>query len=271
MRDFEMTDAELEALRDAPADIQPLRDADLEELDEDLFRDVYLPAAVSAAVLADNERATLDQMASLRMVHSGPPLVPTVLGMLVLGRQPTRHLPMAYISFLRLAGDELASEVITSHDVHGPLPRQMEQIDELLRLHVMTAVDIRSGDREVRRPDYPIVALQQLVRNAVMHRLYEGTNAPVRLYWYADRVEIINAGGPFGQVTPENFGQPGVNDYRNPHLAEAMRCLGYAQHFGVGIQIARDALDRNGNPPPEFRVTARSVVATVRRKPRPTP
>jgi hypothetical protein len=60
-------------------------------------------------------------------------------------------------------------------------------------------------------------------------------------------------------VTPENFGQPGVNDYRNPHLAEAMRCLGYAQHFGVGIQIARDALARNGNPPLEFRVDPRTV------------
>jgi ATP-dependent DNA helicase RecG len=141
----------------------------------------------------------------------------------------------------------------------------MAQIDELLRVHVMTAVDITSADREIRRPDYPLVALQQVVRNAVMHRLYEGTNAPARVYWYADRIEIISPGGPFGQVTEENFGRPGVNDYRNPHLAEAMRCLGYAQHFGVGIQIARDALARNGNPPPEFRVDPRTVVATIRR------
>jgi ATP-dependent DNA helicase RecG len=143
--------------------------------------------------------------------------------------------------------------------------RLLSQIDELLRLHVMTAVDITSADREVRHPDYPLAALQQLVRNGIMHRLYEGTNAPLRIYWYADRIEIISPGGPFGQVTPENFGQPGVNDYRNRHLAEAMRCLGYAQHFGVRIQIAREALLRNGNPPLEFRVDARTVIATVRR------
>jgi ATP-dependent DNA helicase RecG len=98
-----------------------------------------------------------------------------------------------------------------------------------------------------------------------MHRTYEGTNAPVRIYWYADRIQIISPGGPFGQVTAENFGQPGINDYRNPHLAEAMRTLGYAQHFGVGIQIARDALARNGNPPPEFQVEPRTIVATIRR------
>ncbi len=263
--------AERRRCRDAPADVQPLRDADLDELDQELFREAYLPAAVSAAVLAENQRAPLDQMASLRMVQLGPPTVPTVLGMLVLGKEPTRHLPMAYVSFLRLAGVELASEVVSNHEISGPLPRLMSQIDELLRLHVMTAVDITSADREVRRPDYPLVALQQIVRNAVMHRLYEGTNAPVRVYWYADRVEIISPGGPFGQVTPDNFGQPGVNDYRNPHLAEAMRYLGYAQHFGVGIQIARDALARNGNPPLEFRVDPRTVIATIRRSAGQTP
>jgi ATP-dependent DNA helicase RecG len=43
-----------------------------------------------------------------------------------------------------------------------------------------------------------------------------------------------------------------------------MRTLGYAQHFGVGIQIARDALARNGNPPPEFRVEPRTIIATIR-------
>ena len=43
-----------------------------------------------------------------------------------------------------------------------------------------------------------------------------------------------------------------------------MRILGYAQHFGVGIQIARDALARNGNPPLEFPVEPQTVLATIR-------
>ena len=257
--------AEKRRYRDAPADIQLLREATIDDLDVYVFRERYLPAAVSPEVLAANNRDLETQMASLRMVDLGPPLVPTTLGMLILGKDPFRYLPMAWVSFLRLAGNDLASEVITSHDMKGLLPRQMDQIDELLRLHVMTAVNITSGDKERREPDYPIPALQQIIRNAVMHRIYEGTNAPVRIYWYSDRVEVISPGGPHGRVTVENFGQPGVNDYRNPNLAEAMRCLGYAQHFGVGIQIARDALARNGNPPLEFRVDARTVVATLRR------
>lgn len=251
--------------RDAPFDIYPMREADPDELDAGLFREVYLPAAVSPAVLAENRRTPEEQMASLRLLELGTPPVPTVLGLLSVGRRPRWHLPMAYVSFLRLAGRELASEVVTAHDLHGPLPRLMSQLDELLRLHIMTRVDITAADTERQHPDYPLPALQQLVRNAIMHRTYEGTNAPVRVYWFSDRIEIISPGGPFGRVTAENFGQPGVSDYRNPHLAEAMRTLGYAQHFGVGIQIARDSLARNGNPPPEFRVDPRTVVVTVGR------
>lgn len=49
--------------------------------------------------------------------------------------------------------------------------------------------------------------------------------------------------------TRENFGRPGITDYRNPHLAESMYILGYVQRFGMGIQIARKLLFDNGNPP----------------------
>jgi ATP-dependent DNA helicase RecG len=94
--------------------------------------------------------------------------------------------------------------------------------------------------------------LQQLTRNAILHRSYETTAAPVRLTWYNDRVEIYSPGGPYGVVTVENFGQPGVTDYRNPILAEAMGGLGYVQKFGAGLPITRRALDENGNPPAKF-------------------
>lgn len=48
-------------------------------------------------------------------------------------------------------------------------------------------------------------------------------------------------------MTVENFGQPGVTDYRNSVLAEAMRNLGYVQRFGAGLMIARRGAERNGN------------------------
>src|SRR2546422_4427262 len=101
---------------------------------------------------------------------------------------------------------------------------------------------------EIRKPDYPLVAIQQLARNAVMHRTYESTNAPIRITWFNDRVEIQNPGGPFGLVTRRNFGTAGATDYRNPHLAEVMKNLGFVQRFGIGIALARSEMAKNGNP-----------------------
>jgi len=104
-------------------------------------------------------------------------------------------------------------------------------------------------------------------RNAVMHRVYENTNAPVRVTWFDDRIEISNPGGPFGIVNRENFGRPGITDYRNPNLADAMKVLGFVQRFGIGIQTARAELKKNGNPDLEFQIEPMAVLATVRRRP----
>ena len=76
-----------------------------------------------------------------------------------------------------------------------------------------------------------------------MHRIYESTNAPTRVYWYDDRIEIMNPGGPFGVVTKENFGQPGITDYRNPNLADAIKVMGFVQKFGLGIQLAKNEVN----------------------------
>lgn len=70
----------------------------------------------------------------------------------------------------------------------------------------------------------------------------------------------------YGQVTRENFGQAGINDYRNPNVAEAMRHLGYAQHFGADIQIARQALARNGNPLLEVQLDIGPIAAVIGKK-----
>ena len=112
-------------------------------------------------------------------------------------------------------------------------------------------------------------ALQQITRNAVMHRTYEATNAPVHVYWFNDRIEVTNPGGAFGAVTSESFGEPGLVDYRNPNLADAMKTLGYVQRFGVGIPIAKKLLAEAGHPEPEFNVSASVVSVTIRGRKKP--
>ena len=69
-----------------------------------------------------------------------------------------------------------------------------------------------------------------------------------------------------GTVNSENFGEPGLADYRNPHLADAMKVLGFVQRFGVGIQTAQRELAENGNPSIQFKVDqnwVRSIIKAV--------
>lgn len=256
--------AEKRRARDRPFDVHPLPSATLADLDRVRFENDYLPAAFAPDVLQANDRTLEQRLAATKMVDAVERAVPTVLGMLVLGKATRDFLPGAYIQFLRIAGRELADPIVDELVVEGPLPELLRRIDDKLESHNRTAVNITAGPREERRSLYPISALQQLVRNAVMHRTYEATHAPVRVTWYDDRIEIANPGGPFGIVSIENFGQPGVADYRNPNLAEAMRVLGFVQRFGVGLAIARRALVENANPPLELNVQPSHVSAVVR-------
>jgi ATP-dependent DNA helicase RecG len=97
--------------------------------------------------------------------------------------------------------------------------------------------------------DYPGEALRELLMNAVLHRSYEST-APIRFYWFEDRIEIQSPGGLYGEASPENF--PNQNSYRNPILAEALKTLGFVNRFGRGVVRANSALMKNGNRPAEF-------------------
>ena len=253
--------------KDIPFDVQPLPSCVLSVLSRVLFEQEYLPNAVAPDILAANERSYEEKMASCRMIASVDDLTPTILGVLVLGLSPRDLVPGAYIQFLRIAGTELTDPIQDEDPIDGPLGQMLRQIDDKIDSHNRSEVDIKSADREVRTMPYPRVALQQLIRNAVMHRTYENTNAPARVYWFDDRIEISNPGGPFGIVTRENFGRPGITDYRNPNLADAMRVMGFVQRFGIGIQTARMELKRNGNPGLKFQIEPMTVLATVRRRP----
>lgn len=252
--------------RDLPTDIRPISSATIGELDELLFRRTYLPSAVAVDVIEQNERSVEDQLVASKFAHPGPPVHPTVLGILTVGKSPTDWVPGAYVQFLRIDGVALGDPVRNQREVRRPLPDLLDELEDLLKNNVQSSADFTTGSVEARVSDYPIVALQQIVRNAILHRSYENTNAPVRLYWFNDRVEIYNPGGPYGQVTKQNFGQPGAYDYRNPNLAAVMKELGYVQRFGYGITLARNEMEKNGNPPPEFLVEDAHVAVILRRR-----
>ena len=245
---------------DLPFDMRAAGSTVIEALDLEFVRGHYLPNAISAEVLDRNERPLAHQLQSLRLVHAA---TPTWAAVLAFGTDPQAFVPGAYVQFLRIDGLEITDPIRDRKELTGRLDDVLRRLDELLELSISVRTEVTGALRERRRPDYPIDALRQLVHNAVMHRTYEGTNTPVRIHWFADCVEIASPGGLYGRITPENFGM-GDTDYRNPLLAEIMHHLGFAQRFGLGVRLARQALAANGNPHPEFDFQPTLVVATVR-------
>lgn len=246
--------------RDKPFDIQPLHSAKLSQLSRIRFEHEYLPALVAPDVIAANERSYEQKLAATKMIVDEAEPIPTVLGVLTLGNKPSDQIPGAWGQFLRLAGTDISSPVVDEAAVHGTVSDQLRRLEEKLAAHNRQSVRFADVMTEERHEMYPSEALRQLLRNAYMHRSYEATNAPIRVYWYDDRIEITSPGGPYGSVTLENFGQPGIADYRNPNLAEAMRALGWVQRFGAGIGIARKALGNRLS----FLVQPSLVIAIVR-------
>ncbi len=250
--------------KNIPFDIYPVPSARINDLSKTIFENEYLPQAFAEDVLEDNGRTYEERLASCKMIVSPEDTTPTVLGLLSIGKTPQDYLPGAYIQFLRLNGTELADPVSDEENIGGAFVEMLRRAEEKLKAHNRTTVDILSSSTHQIEMPYPPAAIQQILYNSVLHRTYESTNAPVRIYWFNDRIEINSPGGPYGNVTVENFGQPGITDYRNPNIADVLKTFGFIQAFGRGIATTKREMEKNGNPLPEFETNPSAVVCTLR-------
>lgn len=235
----------------------------LDDLILDLFIITYRVHAIAAEVLAENNRKINEQLASLRF-YDLTKNCPTYAGTLLFGQDPLAWVPGAYIQFVRFQGTELSDDVETEYRFSGDLLTILRELDAFLPLQIQSKPVTITALREQILEAYPLVALREFLMNAVMHRWYEGSNSPIRFYWFADRIEIQSPGGLYGEATPENF--PRQNAYRNPVIAEAMKTLGYVNKYGRGVLRAQETLAKNGNPPAEFTFEPNYVLVTIRRK-----
>jgi ATP-dependent DNA helicase RecG len=243
-----------------PFDSRPVTGAGLSDLDTELLRSTYLPAAVDAEVLAENHRTPAEQLASLRLCSTEQ--VPTACGLLIGGFDPSAIFQGAYLQFVRYEGDGPNSAVLDEEELRGNLIFMVPALESLIKSHSHTRLQ-SEGFRDLPRAEYPLDALRELLINALVHRNYESSNAPVRFLWFSDRIEVTNPGGPYGQVRADNFTR--VNDYRNPSLAASMKTLGYVNRFGRGITRVQELLLKNGNPEPQYEIKSEYWSVTVRR------
>ena len=231
----------------------PCERAKMSDLDLPLFRAFYLPKAIDAQVIEDDDRTVIEQMGALRF-FSPEKNCPTNLGVLLFAKHPERFIPSAYVQYVKFDGADNAGEVLQENAFRGPLVRMVQELDVFVKTGPAASRPVlATAMREDPVSRYSAWALREFLMNAIIHRDYFLGNAPVKFYEYEKkRIEISNAGGLYGRANPENF--PFVNDYRNPLLAEAMKVLGMVNKYNRGIAKANRELQKNGNPPAHFDV-----------------
>lgn len=194
-------------------DGRPCREATIEDIDIDLFKNEYLPKAVSPTTLAKDKRTVTQQLASLRLFDTRFNC-PTFAGILLLGHNPQYFIPGAYIQYVKFAGKTRATKVLKENRFKGNLIFMLKELEYFIKYSIENKrPEFVSVLREEPRINYPWEAIRELAMNAVMHRAYNGNNSPIKFYEYSDRIEIDNPGNLYGKVNLENF--PNETDYRN--------------------------------------------------------
>jgi ATP-dependent DNA helicase RecG len=184
---------------------------------------------------------------------------PTHAGLLLFGVAPSGWLPSACITAVRYPGTEMGDRFMRE-EIRGSLPDQIRKAEAFLLANVTQEVALAGWEQE-QQATYPKEVLREVVVNAVAHRDYVMQGENIRIFCYADRVEVYSPGRLPGHVTVENIVDERFS--RNPVLVQVLADLGFVERLGYGIDRMLRLLDQAGQPPPRFEETAAGFRVTL--------
>lgn len=199
----------------------------------------------------------------LRLIETGKP---TRAAILLLGKEPKRFYPSAYIKAGRFKS---LTTIVDDKEFDGTLFQQIEDAMSWFRDRLETRLIIGkrtvsgyqkrlSGLELAQREEvweYPLSALREAVVNAVCHRNYlSGVAVTLRLY--DDRLEIWNPGRLPVNLHPEDLLRTHDSCPPNRLIAEAFFNTEIIEKWGTGTLLIARALKKQGLPPPKFDVTS---------------
>jgi predicted HTH transcriptional regulator len=160
----------------------------------------------------------------------------TLAGLLFFGNEPQSFRPAFTIKAVMFAGNEIGGNNYRSkpEDLTGTIPELFKQG----MMYVKSCIKYLQNGQGFNShgvPEVSIVALEEVLQNALIHRDYF-KNSPVRLLVFDNRIEIISPGKLPNSLTVEEikYGNPVI---RNNQIALfASRTLPYS---GLGSGLRR--------------------------------
>jgi ATP-dependent DNA helicase RecG len=230
-------------------------DATIDDLDKDAIQQFLnkLNSVGRRAVPVDED--PIVSLRKLRLIENDKP---TRAAILLLGREPKRFYPSAYIKAGRFKS---LTTIVDDKEFFGTLFQQMEHAMSWFQDRLETRLVIgkpKEGVSLVQREEiwqYPLVALREAIANAVCHRNYlSGAATTIRLY--DDRLEIWNPGSLPVDLHAEDLLR--VHDSYAPNrlIAESFFNTGVIERWGTGTLMIAQLLEQHGLPAPNFDVTS---------------
>ncbi|MCK9547372.1 MAG: putative DNA binding domain-containing protein [Sphaerochaeta sp.] len=202
-----------------------------------------------AQKLAD-QSLPLDQVLhNMNLAHDGEL---NLAGALLFGRNPSIWLPSFIVKASAFPGTTLAVDsYIDSRNIEGKMGDIFGQTMSFILTHIFQV----QGEQTVNTvgiPEIPRIVFEELVTNALIHRDYF-ISAPIRVFVFSDRIEIISPGHLPNNLTVENI-KAGNSNARNPVLASFAHHILPYRGYGSGIVRALELYpsidfidDRDGN------------------------
>lgn len=159
-----------------------------------------------------------------------------IAGALLFAQRPQFRLPVFVVKAISYPGEDIhETQYLDSQDFSGKLA---DVFQKTLSFIIGNLRNIQ-GDQTVNSIgvlEIPKIALEELLTNAIIHRDYF-VSAPIRIFLFSNRIEIISPGHLPNNLTIENI-KTGNSNIRNPILASfATNILPY-RGLGNGVRRA---------------------------------
>ncbi len=113
--------------------------------------------------------------------------------------------------------------------------------------------------------NFPYVAIEEAVVNAVYHRSYE-EREPIEVRISYDELVILSFPGPDRSIKTEDFeaGRSVSRRYRNRRIGEFLKELDLTEGRSTGVPKILKAMAANGSPAPRFETDDDRLACTIR-------
>jgi len=157
-------------------------------------------------------------------------------GVLMFAERPEWIVPQFVVKAIRYPGNKIhATDYLDTEDFSGPLPKLFEGVLAFV-MRNLHKVQAGRGVNAPGLPEIPEEVFEELLVNALVHRDYL-VSAPIRLFVFDNRIEIISPGHLPNNLTVEKI-RTGNSNIRNPILVSYI-AKGLLPYHGLGSGIKR--------------------------------